>query len=110
MFVDWFVNEDRSIASRRKSHLDRMIFPISLIELREALSKPVCLDPANCVFSRIEYGFRAAKDFGCDVVFVQIVDFTRRELLPHITKQLGQSWPPGQRFYNTLQFGAFRLG
>jgi hypothetical protein len=85
------MNENRNIGSRRKSHLDPMVSSLSLIELREALSKPVGLHPRDGVLSCVEYGLGAAKDFGCDVVFVKLVDFARKELLPHISKQMGQS-------------------
>jgi hypothetical protein len=98
--------ESRHIATCRKSHLDRMISPLGLIVLRKSFPKPVCLDPRNRVLAGIEYGLGAAKDIGCDVVFVKLVCLSRKGLLPHVLKQMAQSWPPGQCSYNTLQFGA----
>jgi hypothetical protein len=70
----------------------------------------VSLDPGDRVFRRIEYGLGTSEDLGCDVVFVDFIDCAREKLLSHESEQLRQSWPLGQRFENTLQFSAFRLG
>src|ERR1035437_957366 len=87
-----------------------MVSSLGLIVLREALSKPVSLDPRDGVLSGVKDGLGAAKDFGCDVVFVKLVDFARKELLSHISEHPRQSRRSGKRSGNTLQFGAFRLG
>jgi hypothetical protein len=68
-----------------------MISSLALVELRESLSKPVSLHPRNGVLAGIEDGLGAAKDFGCDVVFAKLVDFARKQLLSHISKQTRQS-------------------
>jgi hypothetical protein len=63
-----------------------MISPLCLIKLRDTLSKTVCLNPRDRVFASVEYGLGAAKDIGCDVVFVKLVCFSRKGLLPHVLK------------------------
>jgi len=68
-----------------------MISSLALVELRETLSKPVSLDSRNGILSGVEHGLGAAKHFSCDVVFVKLVNFARKQLLSHIPKQTRHS-------------------
>src|SRR6266498_4980791 len=96
------VNENRNVASRGKSHMDRMISALPLVELGQAFSKPVCLDPRNCVFASAEYRLGTTQDFGRDVVFIKLVGVARGQLLAHISEQVRQSWPFCQRSQDAL--------
>jgi hypothetical protein len=65
-----------------------MISPLRLVERSQALSESVSLDPRDRVIRRIEYGFGAPQDIGCNVVFVDLVEFAGKKLLPHVLEQL----------------------
>jgi hypothetical protein len=65
-----------------------MISPLRLVERGQALSKPVRLDPRDRVIRGVEYGLGAPQDIGRNVVFVDLVQFAGKKLLPHVLEQL----------------------
>src|SRR5689334_17418317 len=103
-------NKNRKIASWGESHLDRMVFAVARIEVGQSLSEPMRFHSCDCVIACIEYSLGTAKDFSCDVVFIELVDVASEQLLSHILEYLRQSWPLSQCRDYALQFRPFRLG
>jgi len=104
------MKEDRNVASGGKGHLDRVVSALPLVERRQALAKPVSLDPGDRVLSCPEGCRGAAENFRGDVVFVQLLDIASGEFRAHVPEQMRQPRRPSQRFHDAVQFAALRIG
>ena len=81
------MDKQRNVGSGWNRQLHGMVFAAGLIEFLELLAQPVRLDPCNGILTGIEGGFRAAKDLGCNVVFVELVDLAQEVFLAQIARQ-----------------------
>jgi hypothetical protein len=61
-----------------------MVFALALVELLESLSQPMSLNSRDGVFSGVEDRLGAAKHFGRNVVFGELVALSKEILLSYI--------------------------
>ena len=74
--------------------MDGVILSLGVVKLFEFLAQAVGLDPRNCVFSGVEGGLGPAKDLGCNVVLVKLVDLALKILFAQVAQQTRQAWRP----------------
>jgi hypothetical protein len=86
-----------------------MISAVVPVELLQPLAQPVSLDPRNGVLSSVEGGLGPAKNLGCDVVLVQLIDLTCKILLAEVAHQPRKPRGPRQCLCYRIEFVAFCL-
>ena len=91
MFVCLSRNESRGILSDRDDNSQWMVYALPFVVFAQTFAQSMDLHSRNSVLGGIE-AFRAFEHLDCDVIFLDLVGFTREIFRAEILQQVGQPW------------------